>query len=65
MKSIAQTSFMPSASDRPDRYRQARRRLGLRVREEEIEPESTFCDCGCVSHVIGEDVSARLTLLAT
>lgn len=31
--------------------------------EEVIEPESTFCDCGCERHVIGEDVSERLDIV--
>ena len=31
--------------------------------EEVIEPESTLCDCGCVRHVIGEDISERLDVI--
>lgn len=31
--------------------------------EEVIEPESTVCACGCVRHVIGEDISERLDIV--
>ena len=31
--------------------------------EEVIEPENIVCDCGCVRHVIGEDVSERLDIV--
>ena len=31
--------------------------------EEVIEPESIVCDCGCLRHVIGEDVSERLDIV--